>query len=439
MQRSVYFVGSESEVAHHAAPVMRCDTFSVQIVAPTEIVDLAQPGDIAIFFSEHFDRFRQSIMELKAKHVGTIYLIDGILEWRNAWENRVDEPACPLAMRPVLCDKAAVIGASQARTLSNWGNGSKIEVVGIPRLDPLRQRWLDGAMPRSSNDSPRPFRVLVLSAKTPGFTNTQIETSRRSLLALKTFFDLNQKINGREIEVHWRLTAGLDKAIGVKNQISDLTGSELVSAMEGCDAVISMPSTAMLESMLLRHPVALLDFHNCPTYVPAAWEIRDSESIGSVVSQLLNPCPRRMQFQNEVLSDALQIGEPATDRILELLRKMFDIMDQQMDSPTPFQFPSQLLGSTVSPKNQFVPHELYPELEALDPRLEDFEVRAQLAHARREINHLQRIQQGLQDELAEAHSIFEQIQQHPIAGPIVRIRERIIALMKSKSEEIQKV
>jgi hypothetical protein len=36
------------------------------------------------------------------------------------------------------------------------------------------------------------------------------------------------------------------------------------------DAVISTPSTAMLEGMLQGLPVAVLDFHNRPHYVPAA-------------------------------------------------------------------------------------------------------------------------------------------------------------------------
>lgn len=63
------------------------------------------------------------------------------------------------------------------------------------------------------------------------------------------------------------------------------------------------------------------------------------------------------------------------------------------------------------------------------------QLQAQLAHARREVEHQKRIGDGLKAELAEAHSIFEQIHQHPIAGPIVRIRERFIEFMNRNKEE----
>ena len=63
------------------------------------------------------------------------------------------------------------------------------------------------------------------------------------------------------------------------------------------------------------------------------------------------------------------------------------------------------------------------------------QLQAQLAHARREVEHQKRIGDGLKAELAEAHAIFEQIHQHPIAGPIVRIRERFIQFMNRNKKE----
>ena len=131
MQTSnVFFVGTSAEVEHHIQPV--ADSLKVRIVGADEIVSVAKPGDVAMFFSEHFDRFRQSITELKQNNVATIYMIDGILEWRNAWENRPDEVACPFAMRPVLSHKVACIGENQARVLNGWGNAGKTEIVGVP-------------------------------------------------------------------------------------------------------------------------------------------------------------------------------------------------------------------------------------------------------------------------------------------------------------------
>src|SRR5690606_39203009 len=95
-----------------------------------------QPGDLAIFFSEHFDRFRTLCKKLKQQNIATIYAVDGILEWRNAWENRPEEIACPWTMRPCLADVVATIGWRQQSVLEAWGNRNCVP-IGMPRLDEL--------------------------------------------------------------------------------------------------------------------------------------------------------------------------------------------------------------------------------------------------------------------------------------------------------------
>ncbi len=440
MQRHVFFVGSESEVAHQAESLSKVDSISTRVIAADAVVGAASPGDVAIFFSEHFDRFRQAVIELKAKRVSTVYLVDGILEWRNAWENADDEPACPFTMRPVLCDKVAVIGMSQARTLCDWGNAGKIEVVGVPRMDRLSESWRlsDGFQSAKGSD---PFRVLIATAKTPGFTPEQIATTIRSLSELKSYIEKTPKINGRTLETTWRLTAGMEEEIGVENSLFNLTGDEIQNVMANCDAVITTPSTSMLEAMLLHKPTALLDFHESPRYVPASWEIHSRESIEPVLKQLASPCSARMQFQNSVLNDALQVAEPATGRLVQLIHSMFAASDQQLATGNPFEFVPNLLPQPICASKLSSPHckmdhaSIFANFNEFSDDCETEQLQAQLAHARREIEHLHRIGDGLRAELAEAHTIFEQIQQHPIAGPIVRIRERFIQFMNRNMED----
>ena len=67
----------------------------------------------------------------------------------------------------------------------------------------------------------------------------------------------------------------------------------------------------------------------------------------------------------------------------------------------------------------------FPEFKETDRA----ELQGQLAHSRREIKHLQREIAQLQLELGQAHEIFEQIQNHPIAGPVVRIRQKFFEWM----------
>ena len=286
----VFFVGTPAEVEHHVRPV--ADELDVRIIAPEDVVGAATAGDVAIFFSEHFDRFRQAVTQLKTNNVATLYMIDGILEWRNSWENRADEVASPYAMRPVLSHKVACIGENQAQVLNSWGNAGKTEIVGVPRFDcyvneDVTPRDVGSVSPQQAKQAKqsKPFRVLVMTAKTPAFTDAQWETVRKSLTDCKSYFDRNAD----SIEAVWRLTAGLADHIGVKNSMSDLTGGQLRDQLQTVDAVISTPSTAVVESMLAAKPTALLNYFDCPSYLNVAWQIRHSGEFDTVVNSLNNP------------------------------------------------------------------------------------------------------------------------------------------------------
>lgn len=416
---SVYFVGKNSNVSHHSAPF--ADHLNIQIAEPANVLESAKPGDLAIFYSEHFERFRECCKQLKAKNVATLYMIDGILEWRNAWENRPDEIACPYTMRPVLAHKVACIGHSQARVLDSWGNSEKTEIVGIPRLDAMSRS------PRSAetNDS---FRVLVMTAKTPGFTPEQIQRVERSLIDLKLWQSNHPVIGERKVEFVWRLTTNLSSRIGVKNQLTDLSGSELKHTLESVNAVITTPSTAILESILMDLPVAVLDYHNCPHYVTGGWDICSQEHIGPVINQMEQRPETRMLFQRNELADALQCFEPATARFVELVDSMLQIAASKISANEPLGFPAHILNPPTLQHAEFSHKRLYAE--ASEFKCDDkTELQIELSHARREISHLQKELAQIQSELNQAHQIFEQIEKHPIAGPVVRIRQKMLDLM----------
>ena len=391
MQQSVFFIGTPEEVAHHAAPLTDID---YQIVAPGNVVDVAQAGDIAIFFSEHFDRFRDACNKLKAKNVATLYMIDGILEWRNAWENRDDEPACPWTMRPVLSHKVACIGDSQARVLESWGNEERVEITGIPRFDFLK------SLERVPNSDC--FRILVMTAKCPGFTDEQTANTVRALIDLKDYFFKFEELGGKRLEVIWRLTNELEATVGVRNQLTDLTGADLAATLQKVDAVITTPSTAILEAMLMGLPVVSLDYNNSPTYVPTAWQINATEQISTVVPELVSPRAERLFFQQTVLNDSLYSGN-ASARFGDLITQMLSIAAVQVREGKTLQFPGKLLESPSNPTFKSFQNE-----KIFSDRGEFFigderQLQSELGHARREIQHLNREILQLSSELQQAH------------------------------------
>lgn len=418
MNQQIFFVGSHDEVAHHAAP-LQADR-EIRLVSPDEVLESAQPGDLAIFFTEHFDRFRHAITELKQRRVATCYMLDGILEWRNAWENAPDEPACPFTMRPVLSHKIACIGSSQARIIESWGNAGKTEVVGVPRFDGIRESGKN-----SQRQSGQTQRLMVITAKCPSYTESDQESLKRALLDLESLVQSRDKL-----EITWRLTAGWDEFLGVENAATEFSGVELSRQLREVDAVIATPSTALLEAMLLDIPTATIDYTSSPTYVRTAWQFASTEQLDSQIDSLLNPVPARMHFQQMLLNDELYASGNASDRMLMLIDRMLECAGKCIKKDQELTFPPAMLESDGKPTCNFV----FDHATMFD-RFEEFqledktELQAQLAHARREIEHLTRQLAQLRSELGEAHRIFDQIESHPVAGPIVRARQKLIDMV----------
>lgn len=426
---SLLFIGTPKEIGHHASPLMQpLSDYAPQIVDPSTVVDIAKPGDIAVFYSEHFERFRSAIDQLKNNSVATLYMIDGVLEWRNAWENQPNEIACPHTMRPVLCHKVACIGENQARILSSWGNAQKVEVVGVPRFDRYRQsghahqRSLD----LQNRDTESSLDVLVVTAKTPAFTTGQMETVKRSLLDLKNYA-ANPANN---INLRWRLTAGLEKFLNVRNLASELSGSELFEQMQTVDAMIATPSTSIVEGMLAELPTAVLNYHVCPTYLSAAWQINGPDQIAAVVRELRNPPEAKMMFQRHALAQTLSQQSSATETMATLIRKMADVAKEQIAAEQPLSFSRPLLSHPPLAHAPLDHVQLFPGDQAfLDSNV--VELQALLSNARRHIKHQDKRISDLEAELTEAHKIFDQINTHPLAGPVIRLRERILKVLSA--------
>jgi len=386
---SVFYVGTQAEVAHHAAPL--AEHLPLQIVSAEDVAMRAQPGDMAIFFNEFFPRFRNAIRLLQTRGCATLYAIDGILEWRSSWEDSQPE-TIPGVMRPILSHKIACIGKSQARILESWGNLGKCEVVGVPRFDRLL-----GRQPRTRTEQ-EPFKVLILTAKCPGFSPEQIERTKHSLADLKAWFDSHTSWQGTPIQPIWRITAGLDKAIGVTNALQDTTGKDLASILERVDAVITTASTTMLEGMLQGVPVALLDYHNCPHYVPAAWVISSREHLDRVVPELLHPPEPKLLHEQFLLHDSLECRTLATPRLLELVQQMLRISDECLERGEPLAFPNRILpGHGDDPhlpeegfdlQRLYAQHPVFGNLDRASLQVQLSESMAELQKAKREYSEL---------------------------------------------------
>lgn len=330
-------------------------------VDPRDELSWEPPSDCGLVVTKrHYDW--QAMTTLMRVHddrrVPILILADGILEYRNTWQHPELVPGS--LFQPVVGDKIACYGRSQARIIESWGNVGKCEVVGAPRLDRMLSREPRSRAPRE------PFRVLVATAKTPGFTDDQAAAVERSLRDLSAWLTEHQRVSigGRDVTLEpvWRLTGGLDAALGLGDAGNGVASRPVADVLTEVDAVITTPSTLILEGMLQGLPVAVLDYTNSPAYVPAAWSISDAGHLDRVVPELVAPPAARMLFQTTTLHDALECRSPAAPRMVELAEAMITQGESCRSADRPLAFPRRIL-----PDAQAAPH--LPERLAYDESL----------------------------------------------------------------------
>ncbi|MFN7141692.1 MAG: class I SAM-dependent methyltransferase, partial [Limisphaerales bacterium] len=257
------------------------------------------PDDTAILVTHdnYYEPSRSIIRKAVEKNIPTLILADGILEYRNTFEHPGLVPGAIL--QPVLGHKIAALGRSQVRFLDSWGNEGKSELVGSPRFDVFAK------LQKRQRPANEPFRVLVTTALTPYFTEEQHVAVSDSLKDLKRFFETRRNICGVAIEPVWRLTKGLEAELGIPVR-GDVLSKNLLELLQEVDAVISTPSTCLLEAMQLGLPTAVLDYCNTPHYVQPAWRITAESQMADVVTELINPPEPKMLFQETTLHDSLE-------------------------------------------------------------------------------------------------------------------------------------
>ena len=295
--------------------------------------------DVVVCVNDWPYEIAQCLDAARAEHLPSLVLQDGILEWRCQYENPLfGEGGGAPQHQPVLADYIACLGNQSARQIAGWGNAGKTLAIGMPRLDHLVSRT---AVPRRT-----PGRtILVMTAKNPGFTERQRATTLQSLLDVKAYLETRP-----DIAVLWRVGRDIARPLAIENLVREMESTELAAIVERADAVVTTPSTAMLEAMLLGRPVAALDYHNVPRFVPTAWTISASDQIGPVLGDVLAPTARKLAYQNDVLHDCLECDGPAAPRVAEVLERL-----ARGDAIRPSHVPS--VGQGAPPLGELYPDE----------------------------------------------------------------------------------
>jgi len=335
----ILIYGPKEEIKNHfgkSLPKLKKKYFIKLIDNPEKIKPLLKQTKLFITWRHFIEKERELFFKCRNNNIPSLLLADGILEWNNIWYSSTKPDVTPGSnYQPILANKMSCLGRSQARLLEAWGNKNKCEIIGSPRFD----KYLK--VKKRKRDITKPFRILIATAKTPAFDKQHLNLVMKSLKDIKTWLQTNQQINNIKIEPVWRLTQELHLKLNVKNNLANLLNNELLTTLKNVDAVITTPSSLMLEAFLLKLPVAIINYKNTPLLTPAVWEITSRSHIKDIILELISPSAKKMLLQETILNDSLECSSPSWKRLYLLIKKMHSLFNKQKNKK--IKFPKKLL------------------------------------------------------------------------------------------------
>lgn len=256
-----------------------------------------------------------ALRQARRHGAATALLMDGIVEYRNTFVNPWVEEGF---LRPAPVDLVMAAGPCDAERLMSWGN--RVVSTGLPRLDALGVPRPDAMLVRAesvrhaardSTTRGRPVRVLVATAKRAAFNDAEFEQLLEALRVVKSALESRVAREG----IMWRLTEGLDVLLGVENVPPRRT---LLDCLHDASAVLTTPSTLMIESMLAGCPTGLLQPFAGELWQKAAWVWtpkrpvdlpHEEHALDAMMASMLTPTAMDAHRQHECLTRLIECGK----------------------------------------------------------------------------------------------------------------------------------
>ena len=277
----------------------------------TEEPSSPEEVDIVLLSDEYYFNTSGKLYKYKSAGIPILHLIDGVLEWRNVWDNprstQDEDTGMPL-FQSVIADKIALMGDSQKRILEGWNNQGKCEITGSLRLEQK--------LTVTDTSTPGANKLLVATANTVGFTKEQETATIQALNDLNDFFQTQP-----HLKVTWRVSPAIANLVGFtfQNTFGEVA---LEKQLAEVNAVISFPSTVLVEAMIFNKPVCIVDYTRSPQWLSSVWYIFSKDHISATIFDLLQPPKEKIQYQTVLTKDLCDMSESPLKRI----SKVIDVM-----------------------------------------------------------------------------------------------------------------
>lgn len=349
--------------------------------------------DILLVSDEYCSKYSVKILEAKRNKIPVLHIVDGIVKWGNLWENpRSQNEAAGMPMfQPILADKIACIGSSQARLFCSLGQASKVAVTGLPRFDRYARIFNDINIRslRQARRTKMKGTILVIVANKPGYVDSQVALARKSLEDLNSTLSQINILN--RYCVIWRCGRRSSEVLPSKLHGSVQNTGTLFDALGKADFVISSPSTSVLEAMSMDIPTCIIDYQNKPEFIQAAWSIKSRTEMRQVIESLLNSEENRMIYQRYLLHDQMRLDGLATPRVYTLMQRMLSISKTSLNNGLKPDY-SKVVADSFH-YSSLTPYSYSPELlfpaHSLFARSDTDELKAELGHFRIRVQQLE--------------------------------------------------
>lgn len=280
-----------------------------------DLIDFSNRGqlqsqiDVAIC-SQEFDPLTPlRILALKDAGISTCHVMDGVLEWKNLWENPRSFPENdgPPVYEPVLSDAVICMGNWQAELLKMLGTTGVCHPVGLPRLDVYKD-----FKEHRSRESPK---ILVSTATKLGFIPSHIEATTQGL---RKFHETVSKQYPTD-KVTWRVDEAVAATVGISTSQIQSPTIPLASVIDDYDILFSTPSTVLLEGMIAGLRVCQLNFTTSPHFIHTVWSIESQSMIADVIGSIVSPTDNHLRFQDMLRNH--QVARPGDSTTA--LKKVF--------------------------------------------------------------------------------------------------------------------
>ncbi|GMV82753.1 MAG: hypothetical protein AMXMBFR7_39370 [Planctomycetota bacterium] len=294
----------QKEVIHFFGQALERVRAEVVISKENQVSSIAEVQPNLVVTTAEIDERTACVCEANRLGIPTLYVLDGILEWRHTFENEVSWPGRAF-LHPLASRWITAPGPAAARVLASWGYEDRVIPLGLPRVDESRRNFV-------RKPATRP-RVLVV---TPNVWALNAQHGEAVEVALA---DLIQALGSTpKLDVEFRIQPDLAEKLGVVSAWSGPLYDQFAQA----HAVIGPPTTVLVEAMALGIPTACLDYQLKPSFTSFAWWIASKDHIIGVLDELLNPPRERMAFQAAALTDALYTEGDAGKRLAAIMERL---------------------------------------------------------------------------------------------------------------------